>query len=122
MEIVFLKFHLRQTSTLPRSHRVDAKGGVTPEWRAKRDKFIAEMDAYLDASAPGALASLTDIDGEDSDFKWLEVVRGICPGVDPMGGIDRAHLERQRERKRREEMRKLQRQKAEEEMKVKLNR
>ena len=90
---------------------------MTPEWRAKRDKFIAEMDAYLDASAPGALASLTDVDGKDSDFKWLKVVR-----VARMGSIDRAHLKRQRERKRREEMRKLQRQKAEEEKKVRLNR
>ena len=94
---------------------------MTPEWRAKRDKFIVEMDAYLDALAPGALASLTDVDGKDSDFKWLEEVRGICPGVAPMGGIDCVHLERQCERKRREEMRKLQRQKAEEEKKVKLN-
>ena len=108
----------RKLSSWARGRRVDKHGAVRVEWKAATDEFKANMEAYFDASSPNALASLKDVDGEDSDYKWLEVVRGLRPGVARMGGIDRPHLERQRERKRREELRKLQKQKAEEDKKV----
>ena len=108
----------RKLSSWARGRRVDKHDAVRVEWKAATDEFKANMEAYFDTSSPDALASLKDVDGEDSDYKWLEVVRGLRSGVARMGGIDRPHLERQRERKRREELRKLQKQKAEEDKKV----
>ena len=118
-EIQICSFLLNsQLSSWPRRRRVDKHGAVREEWIAAKNEFMAHMNAYFDASSPDALASLKDVDGEDSDYKWLEVVRGLRPGVARMGGIDRPHLKRQRERKRRKELRKLQKQKAEEDKKV----
>ena len=108
----------RKLSSWARGRRVDKHDAVRVEWKAATDEFKANMEAYFDTSSPDALASLKDVDGEDSDYKWLEVVRGLRSGVARMGGIDRPHLERQRERKRRKELRKLQKQKAEEDKKV----
>ena len=76
------------------------------------------MNEYFDASSKDALESAKDNDGEDSDFKWLQIVRGLRPGVARMGGIDRVHLERQREKARREELRGRQKQKSDEMKKV----
>ena len=67
---------------------MDAKGAVQPAWQAKRDEFISHAAGYFDASSTDALKFLKDVEGEDSDLKWLEVVRGIRPGVAQMGGIE----------------------------------
>lgn len=60
----FLDPIVRYMEPRENNNNITTKGVVTPEWQAKRDKFIVEMDAYLDALAPGALASLTDVCGD----------------------------------------------------------
>ena len=79
---------------------------MKPLWKEKKEVFLAAMSKYFDASSP--MAHLTAKDGptEDSDFKWLQVVRGERAGVAKMAGIDMVHQQEQRERERLEDIKK----------------
>ena len=79
---------------------------MKPLWKEKKEVFLAAMSKYFDASSP--MAHLTAKDGptEDSDFKWLQVVRGEHAGVAKMAGIDMVHQQEQRERERLEDIKK----------------
>ena len=102
----------------PRSRRVFPDGKIRPDWQTKKNSFTQTINEYFDASADDALNKAKDNEGEDSDYKWLEIIRGLRLGVARMGGIDREHLERQRERARREAMREKQKRKSDAEKKV----
>ena len=49
------------------------------------------MQEYFDASSSDALDTAVDYDTEDSDYKWLQIVRGERQGIARMGGIDCVH-------------------------------
>ena len=73
--------YLRSLASTPQTRRLDDKGVVCPVWQEKEEAFAAQMDTYFDASANDVLESAKDNEGEDSDFKWLEIIRGWHPGV-----------------------------------------
>jgi predicted HicB family RNase H-like nuclease len=71
------------------------------------------MSQYFDASCPTAHETASDGPGEDSDLKWLQVVRGKRAGVARMAGIDSEHEQELKETLRREEERMKEKQRQE---------
>ena len=94
-------------SNFPATKRV-LKDGKTPSpsFMTKKDELLLTLPRYFDASASHAHHVATDGPGEDSDLKWLQVVRGEREGVAKMAGRDLNHLEQIRDEARREEARK----------------
>ena len=84
------------------------KDGKTPSpsFVAKKEKLSLTLPRYFDASASHAHRVATDGPGEDSDLKWLQVVRGEREGVAKMAGRDLNHLQQIRDEARREDARK----------------
>ena len=67
-------------------------------WQAEKASFKATMQEYFDASSSNALDTAVDYDTEDSDYKWVQILRGEIQGVAWMGGINRIHHVKQLEK------------------------
>ena len=97
----------------------------SPTFTAKKDKFTRSLTKYFDASALDAHLHAADGDGDDSDLKWLQVIRGEREGVAKMAGVDRIHqhevqetLRKEEQREKEEERKEKQKRKWEEEKQV----
>ena len=62
-----------------------------------------EISRYFDASVKHAHLTAADAEGEDSDLKWLQVIRGEREGVARMAGLDHVHKQEVNELARKEE-------------------
>jgi hypothetical protein len=70
------------------------EGEEMAAWQAEKASFKATMQEYFDASSSNALDTAVDYDTEDSDYKWVQILRG------EKQGINRIHHVKQIEKRR----------------------
>ena len=74
------------------------EGEEMAAWQVEKASFKATMQEYFDASSSDALDMAVDYDTEDSDYKWLQIVRGERQGIARMGEINCVHHVKQLEK------------------------